>query len=212
MPNLNVVSPLPEWVLDTFEGRFLDAWIGCVPHGGDHVRFSGNTDLRQNGFDTVLKLHDIGLADLVVLCEESNTPLANLAVRLLTDRKTLAAMFSNQDEINLRVFVAWAGDLGQGGPHRPITVEDFLFSLVSRYPDDMPFIETADAQGAKLITPLGIEPIQNPKAMRRRKSELGSSQTPSSQTPGDEHDYWNKTSIAVEVLEIVASVTRILGR
>lgn len=212
MPYLNVVSPLPAWVLETFEGRFLDAWIEGVPDGGDQIKFSGNTDLRQSGFDTILKLHDIGLDDLVGLSEESGTPLAGLAAKLLTDHAVLNAILSNHDEINLRVFVEQAGDLGNGEFHRPLTVEDFLFSLVSRYPDDIPFVETADDRGIKLITGSGIEPFKSAKALRERKSEMGSPQKHSSKPSTDDDDYWNNTSITVEVLRIVEGVTKILAR
>jgi hypothetical protein len=73
-----VISPsLPKWILDTFEGKFIAAWIGFRDHG-DLIEFEGDTEDEDNEDIILLRMDADEVAAFAQLGEEAGTQICGI--------------------------------------------------------------------------------------------------------------------------------------
>jgi hypothetical protein len=172
-----VVSPaLPKWVLDTFEGKIIAAWIGYTEVGGGAVEFAGDTENDDDEDIILLEMDDAQVLALAQLADEAGTQLGKDMARLLRDPE--GAEIVNQhyrqiDVTSIRSALEFPDESGRG--MRILEVDDLLASLVSRFPDEIPLAEVTWARGATLVTPGGIEWFKKASKRDARKDEYEAS-------------------------------------
>jgi hypothetical protein len=168
-----VVSPhLPKWVLDTFEGKLLDAWIGCSSEQGDLVEFTGNTENEDNEDIILLEMNPDEVKEFAVLAEEAGTPICKDIARLLKDPEGTGIMneyFGKIDISSIRIEVEIKDEKGRNLMMDP---DHLLLSLVSRFPEEIPYVETSWARGGTFITPSGVEWFKKKAPLEARKAEF----------------------------------------
>jgi hypothetical protein len=153
-----VVSPiLPRWVLDTFEGKFIEAWIGSRSKGGDFVEFDGDTEADDDENIILLEMSPSEVKELALLAEDAGTPICKQIARLLSDPEGTNVMNEYFGKIDISVIRCEVDIKDKDGKFRMLEVDDLLHSLVSRFPEQIPYAEVTWARGAAFITPSGIE-------------------------------------------------------
>lgn len=165
------VSPLPKWVLDTFEGKFLEAWLGSHTKG-DLVEISGDTENEDNEDIILLEMTPAEVKEFAVLAEEAGTPLCKDIARLLKDpagTEIMNGFFGKIDITAIRMEVELKDEKGQNLMMDP---DHLLHSLVSRFPEEIPYVETTWERGGTFITPAGVEWFNKKAPLESRKVEF----------------------------------------
>lgn len=166
-----VVSPLPSFVLGTFEGKILAAWIGYSEVGGA-IEFAGDTENEDDEDIILLEMDDAEVLALARLAEEAGTQLGRDFARVLRDPEGSDVLNDHYGKIDISAIrSAIEFDNENGGGRRILEADDLLASLVSRFPDDIPFAEVTWARGATLVTPSGIEWFDKAGRRDARKDE-----------------------------------------
>ncbi|WP_327209993.1 hypothetical protein [Rhizobium leguminosarum] len=164
-----VVSPLPKWTLDTFEGKIIAAWIGYSDIGGDRIEFAGDTESEDDEDIVLLEMDAEEVAELARLADEAGTPVGKELARVLRDpegTEVLNEFFGKIDISSLRSVIEFPNEAGKGD--RIMEVDDLLASLVSRFTDEIPYAEVTWARGATLVTPDGVEWFKKASARDKR--------------------------------------------
>lgn len=199
---------LPTSVLETFEGIFLDAWIGhkarSVSDGREFVKFEGDPDLRGQTSRKVLDLNGIELEHFLELGAEANTPLSNLIVEVLRTSDASDGIFPDWDKIDISALFEEVSN--RSGSR--IRVEDFLFSLVSRHHREISYLETRREGIGTLVTANGIETFPNIAKLEKRRAEFLASEGTVVPTQDDDDSYW----AWMAVTDAITAVFSALGR
>jgi hypothetical protein len=171
-----VVSPLPKWILDTFEGQLLRYWIGYKEQD-DLVVFDGDTEGDDEEDIILLELKEGELAALADLADEAGTTLCKSLAALLRDPVNTGVMNDYFGAIDITCLRCEAG-IVEDGENVMMDPDHLLHSLVSRFPEEIPYVETSWHKGGTFITPSGIEFFKTQKAIdTRRKEHIASHQT-----------------------------------
>jgi hypothetical protein len=172
-----VVSPaLPKWVLDTFEGKIIVAWIGYTEVGGGAIEFDGDTENEDDEDIILLEMDDAQVLALAQLADEAGTQLGKDMARILRDpegSEILNEYFGKIDVTAIRTALELPDEGGKGT--RILEVDDLLASLISRFPEEIPFAEVTWARGASLVTPSGVEWFEKASKRDARKEEYEAS-------------------------------------
>lgn len=166
-----VVSPLPKFVLDTFEGKIIAAWIGYHDLGAD-VEFAGDTENEDDEDIILLEMDAAEILSLAQLAEEAGTQIGKDFARILRDPEGAEILNEHYGKIDIsaiRTVIEFDNENGKGS--RMLEVDDLLASLVSRFPEEIPFAEVTWARGATLVTPSGIEWFDKAGRRDARKEE-----------------------------------------
>lgn len=164
-------SPLPEWVLDTFEGKFLQAWLGSAESDG-MVVFEGDTENEDEEDIILLEMNDAEVAKLAALAEMAGTEVCNKIARLLKDPKGTEIVNEFYGKIDISAVRYEAGLTDSEGGLLMVDPDHLLHSLASRFPEEIPFVETTWGAGGTFITAAGIEWFKKRKDLEARKSEF----------------------------------------
>lgn len=171
-----VVSPtLPKWVLETYEGQLLAHWIG-YSESGDQIEFSGDTENEDDEGMIPLDLTSEEVLALADIAEKSGAPLGLELSRVLRDPEGAEVMNDYLGKIDItamRCVLEQKNENADG--MRSLEVDDFLASLVSRFPSEIPFAEVTWARGATLVTPAGVEWFKKAGERDARKEEYEAS-------------------------------------
>jgi hypothetical protein len=165
------VSPLPKWVLGTFEGKFLEAWLGSHSKG-DLVEISGDTENEDDEDIILLDMTPAEVKELALLAEEAGTPLCKDIARLLKDPEgtdILNGFYKKIDITAIRMEVELKDEKGNNLMLDP---DHLLHSLVSRFPAEIPYVETSWERGGTFITPSGVEWFKKKAPLDARRAEF----------------------------------------
>lgn len=164
------VSPLPKWVLETFEGKFLQAWLGYYAKG-DLVEFSGVTENEDDEDIMLLEMTPDEVKELALMAEEAGTPICKEVARLLNDpvgTDIMNGFYKKIDITAIRMEVVLKDEKGRNVMLDP---DHIIHSLVSRFPEQIPYVETSWSRGASFITPAGIENFRRDVLLASRREE-----------------------------------------
>jgi hypothetical protein len=165
------VSPLPKWVLDTFEGKFLEAWLGSHATG-DLVEIAGDTESEDEEDIILLDMTPAEVKEFAQLAEDAGTPICKDIARLLKDPEGTEIMngfFGKIDIAAIRMEVVLKNKKGENLVMDP---DHLLHSLVSRFPEEIPYVETTWERGGTFITPEGVEWFNRKAPLEARKAEF----------------------------------------
>lgn len=181
MSYTTVAPELPNWILDTFEGRFIKALIPYVDAGDGLVRLGGDTswDIEEENART-LDMNFIDLLDFIALGRDAGTPLTIKIANALQTQLQAGEYETRIDIHDLSERVNYYGPL--------LEIEDFFHSLCSRFPEQIPFVETAWAftdrryvhgnfgGGAAFVTPSGIDRVSSHGFLEERRRNYSEQQ------------------------------------
>jgi hypothetical protein len=173
-----VVSPLPKWVLGTPEGKLLDAWIGSRPKGSELVEFAGDTENEDEEDIILLNMTPPQVAELALLAEDAGTPICRDIARLLKDPEgtnIMSDFFGKIDITAIRMEVELKDKKGNNLMMDP---DHLLQSLVSRFPEEIPYVDTSWSNGGTFITPSGIEWFKKQAPLDARRAEFLAASNP----------------------------------
>lgn len=176
MTQISVSPELPNWVLDTFEGKFIAWWIGTpvrsTKDGVEVLEFEGDTE-NEDDEDMIFLEMDAGeISELARLAEEAGTPICLKIAGLLRNPEKgdiMNGYYGFIDISAIRVALELKNENGQG--NRMLEVDDLLHSLVSRFPDKIPYAQVSWAGGATFITPEGVEWFKKDRLLEGRRDE-----------------------------------------
>lgn len=166
------VSPLPKWVLDTFEGKLLEAWIGWRPKGDEHVEFVGDTECEDEEDIILLNKSPAEVKELAKLAEDAGTPVCRDIARLLNDPEGTDIMSDFFGEIDITSIRMGVGLKDEKGNNLMLDPDHLLHSLASRFPDEIPYVETSWDRGGTFITSSGTEWFKTKASLDTRRAEF----------------------------------------
>lgn len=174
-----VVSPLPKWVLDTFEGKLLDAWIGSRSLEGDLVQFAGDTENEDEEDIILLEMNPTEVKEFAKLAEDAGTPICRDIARLLNDPEGTDILSAHFDKIDITAIRMEVELRDEKGDKVMLDPDHLLLSLVSRFPEELRYVETSWGRGGTFITPSGIEWFKKKAPLdARREKFLAESASP----------------------------------
>ena len=105
MTEIVISPPLPKWVLDTFEGKFIAHWIGYTGVGDDKIQFEGDTENEDDEDIILLRMDPPEVEAFAQLGEEAGTEICQGIARLLRDPEGTEVMSGFYDKIDISATV-----------------------------------------------------------------------------------------------------------
>lgn len=204
---------LPASVLDTFEGVFLNSWIGHrtrdVPGRGTLIWFEGITELAAAVRPPFIDLEKVGLDRLLELGGEANTPISRLILDVIREALGNADIFPSWNRLDLAALFKEIDDRLIPSRGYSIQPEDFLHSLVARHQDEMPVLEADTGRVFSLVMPDRVETFPTAEMRDSRRDGYLAFKGVSTHKEADgDSSYWAFTAIS----DAVSSVFMAIGR
>jgi len=184
MTEIVVSPPLPKWVLDTFEGKLIASWIGYGEEADGLIEFAGDTENEDDEDIILLQMNDAEVAEFAALAEEAGTPICRRIASLLRDpvgSEIVNEHLGKIDVTAMRMEAMVPSESREGV--RMLEVDDLMHSLITRFPDQIPYAEITWARGGTFITPEGIEWFDKDVLLRARRQECLDKPAASPPTP-----------------------------